>query len=75
MDCPFCGKKARKIASEDHAAVILRCRCSDTDIEMTASGLSKLLDMQDPNERVDVLLRAVRLASPGERPVIHSDCF
>jgi hypothetical protein len=76
MDCPFFGKKARKIAWRiTLRSVILRCRCSDTDIEMTASGLSKLLAMQDPNERVDVLLRAVRLASPGERPVIHSECF
>jgi len=75
MDCPFCGKKAQKIASEDHDAVILRCRCSDTDIEITARGLSKLLALQDPNERVDVLLRAVRLASPGQRPLIHPECF
>jgi hypothetical protein len=44
------------------------------DIEITARGLSKLLAMQDPNERVDVLLRAVRLTSPGERPVIHFGC-
>jgi hypothetical protein len=75
MDCPFCGSKARNIASKDRAAVILRCRCSDTDIEITRPGLSQLLAMPDPDQRVDVLLRAVRLTSPGEHPVIHSNCF
>jgi hypothetical protein len=56
-------------------AGLLRCGCSDTDIEITAPGLAKLLAMQDHDQRIDVLLRAVRLQLPGGRPLIHSNCF
>jgi hypothetical protein len=31
--------------------------------------------MHDHDARVDVLLKAVRLASPGARPVIRPNCF
>jgi hypothetical protein len=53
----------------------LRCGCSDTDIEITPPGLAKLLAMQAHDQRIDVLLRAVRLQLPGGRPLIHSNCF
>jgi hypothetical protein len=73
--CPFCGSKARNVATNGHEGVILRCDCTDTEIEITPPGLSKLLAMHDHDARVDVLLKAVRLASPGARPVIRSNCF
>ena len=38
-------------------------------------GLSRLLAMHNHNERADVLLNAVWLALPGERPVIRPNCF
>ena len=75
VNCPFCGSKARNVATNGHDGVILRCTCSDTEIEITPPGLSRLLAMHDHDARVDVLLKAVRLASPGARPVIRPDCF
>ena len=75
VNCPFCGSKARNVATNGHKGVILRCDCSDTEIEITPPGLSKLLAMHDHDARVDVLLKAVRLASPGARPVIRPNCF
>lgn len=75
VNCPFCGSKARNVATNGHDGVILRCSCSDTEIEITPPGLSKLLAMHDHDARVDVLLKAVRLASPGARPVIRPNCF
>jgi hypothetical protein len=75
VNCPFCGSKARNVATNGHDGVILRCSCSDTEIEITPPGLAKLLAMHDHDARVDVLLKAVRLASPGARPVIHPNCF
>jgi hypothetical protein len=75
VNCPFCGSKARDVATNGHKGVILRCGCSDTDIEITPPSLAKLLAMPDHNARVDVLLKAVRRASPGKRPVIGSNCF
>ena len=45
------------------------------EIEITPPGLSKLLAMHDHDARVDVLLKAVRLAAPGARPVIRPNCF
>jgi hypothetical protein len=75
VNCPFCGSKARNVATNGHKGVILRCDCSDTEIEITPPGLSKLLAMHDHDARVDVLLKAVRMASPGARPVIRPNCF
>ena len=75
VNCPFCGSKARNVATNGHDGVILRCSCSDTEIEITPPGLSKLLAMHDHDARVDVLLKAVRLAAPGARPVIRPRLF
>jgi hypothetical protein len=75
VNCPFCGSKARNVATNGHKGVILRCGCSDTDIEITPSSLAKLLAMPDYDARVDVLLKAVRRASPGKRPVISPTVF
>ena len=73
--CPFCGGKARNVATNGHKGVILRCDCTDTEIEITPPGLSRLLALHDHDARVDVLLKAVRMASPGARPVIRPNCF
>src|SRR5262245_13405627 len=41
VNCPFCASEARNVATHGHDGVILRCDCSDTDIEITPPGLAR----------------------------------
>jgi hypothetical protein len=73
MLCSVCGAPAKNIAPGDFDGLIVSCtHCREYEIAGTV--VNKLLRLS-LSERQDVLEKARRQASPGQRPAITNASF